>query len=295
MRRRSITGYLFIAPATLYLAIFSLAPMLIAAWLSVHRWHLLKPEHAFVGANNYLELLRDPLFRRAIYNTATYAALAVPLGIIVSLAVALLVNQQLRGIAIFRTLFYIPAVSSGVAISMVWIWIYLPHDGLINFALRRLGFSGRTDFLADARFALLALVFMSIWIGLGPRMVIFLAGLQGIPQSLYESAELDGAGAWQRFLSITLPMLAPTSFFVLITSTIAALQLFTPVYVMTQGGPGRATDVIVYHIYKDAWQKFQIGLASAESYILFAAILLISLIQFRLMRRQLREAGEAWQ
>lgn len=293
--RSNWRGYFFVAPATAYLLVFSLLPMAVAAWLSLHRWHLLRAEHPFVGLDNYAAALADPFFRTAFWNTLVFAGASVPLGMGFALAVALLVDQRLRGIGVFRTLFYVPAVSSGVAISMVWIWIFMPQDGLINSALRLAGFAGDTDFLGDTRFALAALVLMSMWGGLGPRMVIFLAGLQSVPPSLYEAAEIDGAGPWQRFRHITLPMLVPTTFFVLVTSTIAAFQLFTQVYVMTQGGPRRATDVVVYHIYKEAWHKFYLGSASAQSYLLFAALLVVSLIQFRLMRRQLKEAAEAWQ
>lgn len=292
--RTNWRGYLFVAPATAYLLVFSFVPMAVAAYLSVHRWHLLRPDHPFVGLRNYLDVLGDPFFRSALCNTFLYAAISVPLGMVFALAVAVLVNQKLRGSAVFRTLFYVPAVSSGVAISMVWIWVFLPHDGLINYCLRGLGLAGDIDFLGREHLAMGALVVMGMWIGLGPRMVIFLAGLQGIPQTLHEAAAIDGAGAWQRFRHITLPLLAPTTFFVLVTSTISALQLFTPVYVMTKGGPRRSTDVVVYHIYKEAWHKFHVGMASAQSYILFAAILLISLVQFRLLRRRLQEAAEAW-
>ncbi len=293
--RSNWRGYLFVAPATLYLLAFTLVPMVVAAVLSLHHWHLLRPEHPFVGLGNYAEALKDPFFRGALLNTFLFAAMSVPLGMAFSLAVAVLVNQKLRGVAIFRTLFYIPAVSSGVAISMIWIWVFMPQDGLINSLVRLLGGRGDVDFLNDTRFALPALVMMSMWIGLGPRMVIFLAGLQSIPDSLYESAQIDGAGAWQRFRHITLPMLAPTTFFVLVTLTISAFQLFTQVYVMTRGGPRRSTDVVVYHIYKEAWHRLHIGMASAQSYILFGVLLVISLMQFRLMRRQLRAAEEAWQ
>jgi multiple sugar transport system permease protein len=269
--------------------------MAVAAYLSLHQWHLLRPEHPFVGLDNYAAAAADPFFRTAFWNTLVFAAASVPLGMVSALAVALLADQRLRGIGVFRTLYYVPAVSSGVAISMVWIWIFMPQDGLINYCLRLAGLAGDVDFLGDPRLALAALVLVSMWVGLGPRMVIFLAGLQSVPRSLYEAAEIDGAGPWQRFRHVTLPMLVPTIFFVLVTSTIAAFQLFTQVYVMTQGGPRRATDVVVYHIYKEAWHKFHIGSASAQSYILFAAILVVSLIQFRLMRRQLKEAAEAWQ
>jgi multiple sugar transport system permease protein len=291
--RNNWRGYLFVAPATLYLVLFSFVPMVVAAYLSLYRWPLLNPDREFVGLGNYVEALRDPFFRGAFVNTLLYAAMSVPLGMLSSLAVAVLVSQKLRGMAFFRTLYYVPAVSSGVAISMVWIWVFMPQDGLINYCLRLVGGAGDVDFLGDPHLVMPALVLMSMWIGLGPRMVIFLAGIQGIPQSLYESAQIDGAGAWQRFWHITLPMLVPTTFFVLVTSTIGAFQLFTPVYVMTKGGPRRATDVVVYHIFKEAWHKFHIGSASAQSYVLLAVILVISLIQFRLMRRQLQEAAEA--
>ena len=285
-------GYFFVAPATLYLAVFALLPMAVAAYLSVHRWPLLQAEHPFVGLANYDEALANPFFRNALYNTLLYTALSVPLGVVFSLAVALLVNQKLRGMAWFRTLYYVPAVSSGVAVSMMWIWVFMPNDGLINYCLRLCGGAGRTDFLGEPHLAMLALVVMSMWGGLGPRMVIFLAGLQGVPESLHEAASIDGAGPWQRFRYVTLPILAPTTFFVLITSTISSLQLFTQVYVMTQGGPRRTTDVVVYHIYKEAWHRFHAGMASAQSYILLAAILAISLVQFHIMRRQLRDAAE---
>jgi len=291
-RRNNWLGYLFVAPATLYLLLFSFVPMIAAAYLSLHKWNLLKTEHPFVGLSNYLELLRDPFFVKAIENTVIFAALSVPLGMATALGVALLVSRKLRGVGVFRTLYYIPAVSSQVAVSMVWIWILLPEVGLINYLLRKLGFDGDTDFLKQ--YAMLSLVAVSVWIGLGPRMVIFVAGLQSIPEHLYESAQLDGCTAWQRFRHITLPMLRPTTFFVLVTSTIASFQIFTPVYVMTHGGPGRATDVVVFHIYKEAWHQFHIGMASAQSYVLFAVILLVALAQFRLMRRRSEEAATAW-
>jgi multiple sugar transport system permease protein len=289
-------GYVFVAPATIYLAVFALVPMLLAAWMSLHRWHLLKDDHPFVGVANYLTLARDPFFRNTIGNTLLYAACAVPLGVLTSLAVALLVARQLRGIRLFRTLFYIPAVSSQVALSMVWIWILLPGEqGLINFCLDRLnawlgtGIPTDTNFLGRPGWAMAALVAMSLWVGLGPRMVIFLAGLHAIPEPLYEAAALDGCNARQRFWHITLPQLAPTTLFVVVTTTIAAFQLFTPVYMMTKGGPRRTTDVVLYHIFNEAWQKFEVGMASAQSYVLFAIILLAAAFQFWIMRRGLRE------
>ncbi len=298
-REHNWRGYLFVAPATIYLAVFALFPMLFAAWMALHRWHLLKEEHPFVGLANFTSLFANPFFRGAVWNTLVYVVFSVPLGVITSLAIAMLVAQRLRGVGFFRTLFYIPAVSSQVALSMVVIWILLPEQGLINYGFAKLnallgtGLPTSTDFLKESGWAMAALVAMSLWIGLGPRMIIFLAGIQSIPEQLYEAAALDGATGWRCFRHVTLPLLAPTTLFVVVTTTIAAFLLFTPVYVMTEGGPRRSTDVVLYHIYKEAWQKFEIGMASAMSYVLFAMILIVALLQFRIMRRGLTEGAAA--
>lgn len=291
--RRNWQGYLFAAPASVYLAVFALFPMVYAGYLSLHRWHLLKEEHPFVGWENYGRLFSDPFFRNAVWNTLLYVGCSVPLGVLTALGVAALVSQKLRGVGFFRTLFYIPAVSSPVALSMVWIWILLPEVGLINSTIKWLGLDswkwagldGSTNFLAQPGWAMAAIVAMSLWIGLGPRMIIFTAGIQSIPDSYYEAASIDGATGWQRFRHITVPLLAPTTLFVVVTTTIAAFQVFTPVYVMTRGGPRRTTDVVLYHIYTEAWQKFEIGMASAMSYVLLAMIMIVAVVQFRIMRR----------
>ncbi|MDR3691508.1 MAG: sugar ABC transporter permease [Fimbriimonas sp.] len=287
MMRRGKLGYLFIAPATFHLVVFAIFPMVFSIFLSFYKWNLLTSERSFNGLSNYVYAFKDPLFWNALWNSTKYAALSVPLGMIAGLAVALLVNQKLRGVTIFRTLFYIPAISSGVAISILWIYIYMPETGLINSVLGMLHINNKTDFLKNESLAMFALVFMSIWVGLGPKMVLFLSGLIGIPPSLYEAAELDGAGKFRSFWSVTLPMLIPTTFFVLITSTIGALQVFTPVYIMTQGGPNEKTDVVGYHIYVEAWSKFLIGIASAKSFVLLLVIVLVSILQFRILRNQL--------
>ncbi|GMV37589.1 MAG: sugar ABC transporter permease [Fimbriimonadales bacterium] len=281
-------GYLFILPAFAHLAVFALIPIVYAAFLSLHRWNILKEGKPYVGLGNYLFLFRDAEFWNAMWNSARFALMSVPAGMVVALVVAILVNQKLRGVTLFRTIFYVPAISSGVAISMVWIWIYLPRNGLINFTAQLLGFSGTTDFLNDPTLAMPALVFMSIWVGLGPRMVLFLAGLAAIPQSFYEAAQVDGATRWSSFRYVTIPLLLPTTFFVLVTSTISALQVFTPVYMMTKGGPLQTTDVVGYHIYNQAWRQFEMGMASAQSYILFALVLGITLLQFKFLSKRLQ-------
>lgn len=285
-RRESRLGWLFVAPATLHLVVFALFPMGFALYISLFKWRLFKDSPEFVFLQNYFWSFTEAPFWNALWNSFRYTAVSVPAGMAVALGVALLVNQKLRGVTIFRTLYYIPAISSGVAVSMLWIYVFLPETGMLNLLLRMIGVSS-IAFLQDSAWAMWALAFMSIWTGLGPKMVLYLAGLVGIPQSLYEAAELDGAGKLRSFWSVTLPMLAPTTIFVLITSTIGAMQVFTPVYMMTKGGPEDSTDVVGFHIYTEAWVNFNTGLASAKSFVLLVIIGGISLLQFRLMRRQL--------
>ncbi|MGV3618695.1 MAG: carbohydrate ABC transporter permease [Fimbriimonas sp.] len=294
-------GWVFIGPAFLHLLVFALFPMAYALYLSLFRWQLIKQDAAFVAFQNYALSFAEAPFWNAMRNSFLYALLSVPMGMAIALAVAILVAQKLRGVSIFRTLYYIPAISSGVAISMVWIYVYLPETGLMNtlllemfgkestfHAVTKLGPLESIDFLNKTQWAMFALAFMSVWTGLGPRMVLFLAGLMGIPGSLYEAASLDGASKMRQFWSVTLPMLAPTSFFVLITSTIGAMQVFTPVYMMTKGGPEESTDVVGYHIYTEAWVNFNTGLAASKSFVLLAVIVLISVFQFRLMKSQMQ-------
>lgn len=288
--RRNWRGSLFVLPSVIHLGIFVLFPIVFAFYLSLHRWDVLKEAKPFVGLDNYARVLQNPYFWKALAQSAYYAGVSVPLGMLVALGVAMLVHQQLRATSLFRVLYYLPAVSSAVAISMIWTFIYLPEQGLFNWTLGRLGLQHlQTDWLQSPIWAMPALIFMSIWTGLGPRMVLFLAGLSAIPQSLYEAAEVDGAGGWSRLRHITLPLLLPTTFFILVTSTIGALQVFTPIYMMTKGGPVRATDVVGYHIYNQAWRQFQMGTASAQSYVLFVIILLITFVQFRFVRKRMEE------
>ena len=291
MRQRKWTGVLFIVPALAHLSVFVLFPIILALFLSLYRWDVLKPYKPFVGPSNYVHLLHDSLFWNSVANSAYYALVSVPLGMAVALAVAVLVHQRLRGTAIFRTLYYLPAVSSAVAISMVWTFLYLPENGLFDWTLSAMGWktAAQIDWLQSPVWAMPALIFMSIWIGLGPRMVLFLAGLAGIPEPLYEAASVDGAGDWIRFRYVTLPMLLPTTFFILVTSSISAFQVFTPVYMMTRGGPVRHTDVVGYHIYNQAWRQFHMGMASAQSYVIFLLILAVTVVQFRVVKRRMDE------
>lgn len=286
-RTESRLGWMFVAPATIHLLVFALIPMGYALLISLYKYQIFRDNPEFTGIQNYQIAIEEGPFRNALWQSFRYALLSVPLGMILALAIALLVSQKLRGMAIFRTLFYIPAISSGVAIAMLWTYVFLPDTGMINMATSLFGIES-VDFLNRTEWAMWALVFMSMWVGLGPRMVLFLAGLVNIPQSLYEAAQLDGASNWRQFWKVTLPMLVPTTFFVMVTSTIGAMQVFTPVYMMTKGGPEESTDVVGYHIYNEAWVNFNTGLASAKSFVLLAIIIVISLFQFRLMKNQMR-------
>lgn len=285
--KQSAKGWLFISPALIHLILFALLPIAWALYLSFYDWNILKGDWSFVGFGNYAEMAQDTAFLNALKNSLVYAATSVPIGMAVALLVAILVAQKLRGLAIFRTIYYLPAISSQVAIAMVWIYMYLPESGLINAALDMAGMPSSTDFLNEVGWAMAALVFMSVWVGLGPRMILYLAGILNIPPALYEASALDGATGWTQFWRITLPMLAPTTLFVLITSTIGAMQLFTPIYMMTKGGPLDSTDMVGYHIFIEAWQNFDMGSASAQSFLLLAVILIVSILQFRLMKRQM--------
>lgn len=282
----SRAGWLFVAPAFAHLLIFAIIPIAYTIGLSLYRWKLYEPSKTFVGLKNYEFSLTDAVFLNSIWNSMKYALMAVPAGMAVALVVALMLNQKIRGSGVLRTLFYLPAISSGVAVAMVWIYVFLPEKGLLNTLLAKVGITS-VDFLGDPSIALPALAFMSIWTGLGPKVVLYLAGLLNIPPTLYEAAELDGAHGWRLFRSITLPMLAPTTVFVLVTSTISALQVFTPVYMMTRGGPEDATDVVGYHIFTESWVSFNTGLASAKSFILFVLIGLLAFVQFQLSKRQM--------
>lgn len=285
MKSRRI-GWLFVAPALAHLAIFALGPIAYAVILSFTDWNILKGDPRFAGTGNFARIFEDGQFLRSLGNSFVYTAASVPLGMAVALGVAILVSQKLKGTIFFRTIFYLPSVCSQVAIAMVWIYIYLPKKGLVNALLGWMGLPDGTDFLSAPGWAMAALVFMGIWVGLGPRMILYVSGLLNIPESFYEAAQLDGASPWQQFSQVTLPLLSPTTFFVGLTGTIGAMQVFTPIYMMTKGGPEGTTDVVGYHIYSAAWERFQIGEASAMSVILFGVVLVLSLIPMRTVWRQ---------
>lgn len=281
--REAITGYLFLAPNLIGFLAFTAFPVAMSFALGFLEWDLLSPPR-FVGLGNYARLFaEDRLFLKVMWNTVYYTLGSVPLGFMGSLGLALAMNQRLRGIVFFRTAFFVPVVSSGVAIAMLWIWLYHPYFGLVNGFLDVIGVRG-PGWLADPRWALPAIIFMSVWKSVGYNMVIFLAGLQGIPQHLYEAAEIDGAGRLARFRYVTIPMLTPTMFFVVVMSIIGSFQVFEASLIMTNGGPADATRTLVLYIYNNAFQYFKMGYGAAMAWVLFAILFLATTVQMRLQR-----------
>ncbi len=281
-KREALEGYLFISPWLIGFLVFTLGPLVASIFISLSKWDIFSAPQ-FVGFENYIAMFRDPLFKKSLWNTFYYSIFSIPLGMAGGLALALLLNQKVKGLPIFRTIFYLPSVTSGVAVALLWKWIFNPEFGIANAILNFFGFPG-LQWLNSPTWAMPALIIMSLW-GVGGGMLIYLAGLQGIPRQLYEAAELDGAGSWACFINITLPMLTPTLFFQLITGIIGSFQIFTQAFVMTNGGPVNATLFYVLYLYRNAFQWWKMGYASALAWFLFVVILILTLIQFRLSKR----------
>jgi len=258
--------------------LFTFGPMLISLSVSFTDWDLLT-DPRWVGLENYRSLVEDPLFIQSIKVTLTYTAAYVPLDLVGGLLLALLVRPRFRGIGIFRTIFYLPTVFSGVAFVVVWLWMLNPNGGLINLALGWFGIEG-PRWLLDPQYALWSLVLMSFW-GWGRSMALYLGGLQSIPGELYEAAAMDGAGSFRQFFAVTLPLLSPTIFFNLVLSVIATFQSFTSAFVATNGGPLDSTLFLVLYIYRQAFEFFHMGYAAALAWVLFAIILVLTIILLR--------------
>jgi len=291
-RHERISGMLFIAPWLIGFLIFSLGPMAGSFYLSLCKYDLHSLE--WVGAENYRRLLTsDALFWRALQNTVIYVLFAVPLGLAGSLIIAILLNQNVRGQRFFRTCFYLPSLVPAVASSLLWLWVLNSENGLLNYGLTWIGVPHRLcpRWLEDPAWTLPAFILMSLWGIGGARMIIFLAGLQGISESYYEAATIDGASNLQKFGHITLPLLSPTIFFNLILGIIGSFQVFTSAYVMTSGGPGNASLFYVLYLFRNAFEYFKLGKASALAWILFAVLLGFTLIQFQNARKWVHYEG----
>jgi len=288
--REEIEFFLFISLWLIGFIVFNAGPILAAIGLSFTRWSMVSAP-TWIGLTNYVTMFtHDPLFIKALINSAYYTCVSVPLGVTLAFLIALLMNQRVRGIYLFRTIYYLPSVVSGVAVAILWGWLFHPQFGLINFFLGLVGIKG-PEWLFSLTWSMPAMIIMSLW-SIGGSMLIYLAGLQGIPEHLYEAASIDGASALTKFRHVTIPLVSPVIFFNLILAIIGSFQVFTNIWVMTQGGPANATLVYVVYLYERAFQDFNMGYASALAWILFLVILAFTLIQFVLAPRWVYYEGE---
>ncbi|PLS01054.1 carbohydrate ABC transporter permease [Neobacillus cucumis] len=272
-------GILFALPAILGFLIFTVGPMIASLFYSLTDWTIGGDMH-FIGLENYITLFRtDDLFRKSLFSTTYYSLGSVPIIIIVGFFIAMLLNQKVKGLPIFRTIFYLPVIVPSIANSMLWLWLFNPDFGLFNTILKELHLP-TSQWIYDEKTAIPSLILMSSW-GVGNIVVIFLAGLQGVPTHLYEAVEIDGGNSWHKLLHVTIPMMTPTIFFNLIMSLIGMFQEFNMAYIMTQGGPNNSTLMYVFYLYRKAFMETKIGYACALAWILFLFIMILTFIVFK--------------
>jgi len=274
---------LFLAPTLIGLAILSAGPVLATVLISLTEWDLLRAPR-LVGLDNFVQLASDDRFLKALRNTAFYTVVSVPLGMLISLFLALALNQSVRGIAWIRTAYFLPVVTSTIAVALVWQWIYSPDSGLLNQFISLFGISPQ-KWLSNPTLAMPAIVVMSVWQGLGTSIIIFLAGLQAIPGELLDAASVDGAGRWARFRNVVLPLLTPSIFFTGVLSLIGSFQVFDQIFVLSRPRPTDATITVVYFIYENGFKFFKMGYATAASWILFLIVAFFTAIYFRSQNR----------
>ncbi|MGO4495053.1 carbohydrate ABC transporter permease [Paenibacillus sp. 2RAB27] len=284
LRRNRLTGYTFLLPNILGFLIFICLPVCASFLMSFTEWNGFG-EIKWAGISNYTHLWRDETFRISLLNSLIMTAVSVPVTLFLAILAAVALNKGLRGVKIFRTAIFLPHITATIAVAVVWQLLYNPTMGPINGVLRSIGIDNPPMWLASTQWALVSVIIVSIWHSIGYYMVLYLAGLQGIPKDLYEAAEIDGAGKVAQFRKITVPMLSPVIFFTVIMGIINSFKVFDLVFVLTKGGPGRSTHMLVYDIYYTAFQRFEYGYASAMAYVLFTIILIITLIQFRGQKR----------
>lgn len=276
--REAIECYLFILPMVLGLLLFYLGPMIASFYFSLTEYDMLS-DAEWVGLQNYRDLWEDEKFWKSLRVTSVYSGISVPLVLLTALGMALLLNVRFKGVTFFRGVYYLPTVMSGVAVATLWRWIFNTDYGVLNLLLDKIGIRG-PSWLTSEEWALPALIITSLWTA-GGSMLIFLAGLQGIPADLYEAAEIDGAGMWSRFRNITMPMLSHVTFFNLVLGIIGALQVFTEAFVLTKGGPNDSTLLLSVYLYRNAFQFLKMGYASAIAWVMFLIVLALTLIVFR--------------
>jgi len=275
-----LMGYLFLLPNIIGFAIFTFIPVIAACYISFTDWDGFG-KMKFIGFQNYIKMFSDKVFLVSLKNTLVYTIGSVIPLIIIALLVAMALKEGMKFVKVFRAAFFIPHVTAIIAIAAVWQLLFHPTAGPINQFLRSVGISNPPSWLSSTHWAMFAVIIMTVWKSVGYYMIMFLAGLQGIPDSLYEAASIDGAGKFRKFFNVTLPMLSPVMFFTVIIAIINSFKIFSNIYALTQGGPGYSTNVLVYNIYVEAFQKLKFGYASAQAYVLFMIILVITLVQFK--------------
>lgn len=283
--RALLIGLLYLAPSLVLFVTFVFYPLVRTFILSLYNTRATGVPTTFAGLDQYLELFGATEFRTGMFATLIFALYTIPLGIALGLVLAVMLNQRLRGIGIFRTLMSSTIAISAAVGSLIWLLLFNPSLGLLNYVLSLVGIHG-PEWLIQPTTAIVAVSITTIWLMLGTNIIVLLAGLQGVPEELYEAARIDGARGMRIFLSITIPMVSPSLFFLLVVNTISVLQTFTQIHVMTRGGPVDATRVLVYGVYLDAFQNFQFGYASAQAVILFILVLALTLVQFRFVERR---------
>lgn len=281
--RQGWSAVLFLSPTLLVFSVFVVFPVFFSFYLSFHTWNMFSSESAYVGLDNYARILRSAEFWEVLKNTAFYTVGTIPLNMILALTTAVWLNRKIAGKRFLRTAFFAPVVMSFVAAAVIWRWVFEPNFGLLNYCLSWFGIPA-VNWLNDPTAAMFALIIMGTWKTFGVNMVLFSAGLQAIPGHYYEAAEIDGAGKWHKFWNITIPLLSPTTFFILIMSVIGSFQVFDAVYVLTSGGPLGKTKVLVFYLYEHAFKFFEMGYASAVAYVLFAIIFGLTLLQIRSLK-----------
>ncbi|MBP3820620.1 sugar ABC transporter permease [bacterium] len=279
INQENICAWIFILPALLGTLIFILIPIFCSFILSFTRWDLLNPIE-FVGLSNYIELFKDVLFYKILFNTVVFAFSTSFLGVILPLALASILNSKIRGSEFYKTAYFLPFITPMVVIGIVWSWIFDPNIGVFNQILNI-----HINWLYDSNWAMPALIAVSVWKLVGYNMIIFLSSLSTISQSLFESAKIDGANSFQIFKNLTIPLLSPTIFFVVIVTAISSFQVFDLIFLMTEGGPFDSTNVLVYAIYKNAFEYFEVGKASAIAYVLFFIIFVLTVVQWHFRKK----------
>jgi multiple sugar transport system permease protein len=284
MRQRETRDFfLCILPWLIGLILFTGGPVIYSFFISLTNWTGIRTRD-WVGLQNYIDLFTiDPLFITVLKNTFVYGSMSVLLGVIAAVLLGLLMNQKVPGISIFRTIYYLPSVTSGIAIAIMWAWMFNPRAGLVNYIISLFGLPG-PGWFASQQWAMAGLIIVSLW-GIGPNMIIVLAGLQGIPQYLYDAARIDGANQWQEFTNVTLPMLSPVIFYISVISMIGSFQIFENVLVLTNGGPGTSTRVLVFDLYQNAFVNSRMGYASAQAWILCIIIMVMTWGMFKISKR----------